>query len=232
MRPYNPAEPLIYLHIPKCAGSSIVFLLARWFYEGYHKLNQDESKDVLLPRIATQDEQGNWLPKVQCIHAHFNHGRGYGLPYYFPEVKQYLTMMRDPFDVAVSMYFFAKRKSQEGKYWFRGKQVDIRERFSTVGDYVSHYPYWFFDHLPIDIDLSNYREKLQERFVYIGVFEDMDRSIKCMAKILGKKPVELPRLNVSVYDEPIPESFRKQFYEDYPLLKRIYDFAVERYQAV
>jgi hypothetical protein len=232
MRPYDPSQPLIYVHIPKCAGSSIVFLLARWFYQGYHKLNQDESRDILLPRIQTQDEKGNWLPTVQCIHGHFNHGRGYGLPYYYPEIQQYLTILRDPFDVAVSMYFFAKQKSQQGEYWFRGQSVDIRDQFRDVGDYIRHYPYWFFDHLPIDIDLSNYREKLRERFVYMGVFEDLERSLHCMAKVLNKKPFEMPRLNVSVYDEPVPESMRGQFYGDYPLLKKIYDFAIEHYQAV
>jgi hypothetical protein len=53
-----------------------------------------------------------------------------------------------------------------------------------------------------------------------------------LAKILGKPPRELPQLNVSNYDEKVPESLRDHFYADYPLLKRIYDFAAENHRSV
>ena len=108
MRTYDPSQPIIFTHMPKCGGSSFIRLLREWFGSGYHKLNQDETQDVLLPRIATRDDTGNWLPEVQCIHGHFDNGRGYGLPYFYPEINQYFTILRDPFDIAVSMFFFCK----------------------------------------------------------------------------------------------------------------------------
>ena len=40
----------------------------------------------------------------------------------------------------------------------------------------------------------------------------------------------LPRVNASIYDEKIPEHLREQFYADYPLLKKVYDFAARNYQ--
>jgi hypothetical protein len=52
-----------------------------------------------------------------------------------------------------------------------------------------------------------------------------------MARTLGKKPFDIPMLNVSEYDEQVPESLRAKFYRDYPLLKRIYDFGVANYQS-
>lgn len=232
MRKYNPDEPLIYTHIPKCAGSSLVSLLKHWFESQYHKLNQDETRDIILPKIVTTDSQGNWLPNIKVIHGHFNHGRGYGLPYFFPEIKQYFTVLRDPFDVTVSMYFFAKGRSRNGNYWYRGQAVDIREEFPDVESYVRHFPYWLFDHLPIEINLGNYREKLHERFVYIGIFEDMETTLLQLARLFDKEPAELPHVNVSEYDEPFPEGLREQFYRDYPLLKKIYDFALDHYQKL
>jgi hypothetical protein len=230
MRKYNPDEPLIYTHIPKCAGSSVVRLLKHWFEKTYHKLNQDETRDIVLPRVETRDPNGNWLPNVKIIHGHFNHGRGYGLPYFYPEINQYFTILRDPFDVTVSMYFFAKGRSREGTYWFRGQPVDIRDEFPDVETYVKNYPYWLFDHLPIDINLANYREKLGEKFVYIGVFEDLQTTLNQLAGMFGKEPAELPKVNASEYDENFPEWLREKFYADYPLLKKIYDFAVENYR--
>ena len=231
MRKYDPTQPILYTHIPKCAGSSVVRVLRKWFASEYHKLNQDESQDIVLPRVTTRDEQGRWLANVKCIHGHFNHGRGYGLPYFYPEVNQYFTILRDPFDVTVSMYFFAKGRSSEGRFWYRGNPVDLRKQFPNVDTYVNTYPYWFFDHLPRDITLENCRQRLADRFVYIGVFEDLQTSIDNLGKIFGKSAADLPHINVSKYDESVPEHLREKFYHDYPLLKRIYDFAVETYQS-
>lgn len=230
MRQYDPQQPILYTHIPKCAGTSVVSLLRDWFGKGYHKLNQDETRDIALPRVETQDEQGRWLESVKCVHGHFDHDRGYGLPYYYPEVNQYFTILRDPFDLVVSMYFFAKGRSRQGEFWHRGKPVDIREKFPDVSSYVKAYPRWLFNHLPQNVTLNNYRQKLEQYFVYIGIFEDLQTSINQLAKVLGKPSGELPKFNVSTYDEAVPESLRKQFYHDYPLLERIYQFALDHYK--
>ena len=230
MKKYDPTQPLVYTHIPKCAGSSVVRLLRHWFGDEYHKLNQDERRDIVLPKVETKDRKGKWLPNVKCIHGHFNHGRGYGLPYFYPELEQYFTILRDPFDLAVSMYFFAKGRSREGQFWFRGQSVDINDQFPDVESYVKTYPYWIFDHLPQDVTLENYEERLQSKFIYIGIFEDLQTTIDNLGKVLGKPSAKLPHFNVSTYDENIPEHLREQFYEDYPLLKKVYDFGVANYQ--
>ncbi len=229
MRAYDPQQPVIFTHVPKCAGTSFVRVLRRWFGPTYHKLNQDERRDILLPRVETRDENGQWRHNVKCIHGHFNHGRGYGLPYYYPEVTQYFTMLRDPFDLVVSMYFFVKGRSSEGRFWFRGEQVDFSRLYPTVESYLRVYPDWLFHHFPQDITLDNYREKLRARFVYIGIVEDLDRSVSVLSKILGKPEVDVPLLNASDYDETVPEHLRQRFYHDYPLLRAIYDFATGNY---
>ncbi|MCP4082434.1 MAG: sulfotransferase family 2 domain-containing protein [Planctomycetaceae bacterium] len=231
MKTYDPRQPAVFLHMPKCAGSSFIRLLRRWFGDQYHKLNQDETQDLLLPRIATCDDDGNWLPEVKCIHGHFDNGRGYGLPYFYPEITQYFTVLRDPFDIAVSMFFFCKKRSAEGKFWYRGRQENILDKYPTVEYYLKEAPYWIYNHLPQDITLQNYEQRLSERFFYIGIQEDLDLSIRRLAKILGKPYVELERFNESEYDEPIPHWLREEFYEDYPLLKHVYDFSVARYAS-
>ena len=231
MKTYDPRQPAVFLHMPKCAGSSFIRLLRRWFGDQYHKLNQDETQDLLLPRIATCDDDGSWLPEVKCIHGHFDNGRGYGLPYFYPEITQYFTVLRDPFDIAVSMFFFCKKRSAEGKFWYRGRQENILDKYPTVEYYLKEAPYWIYNHLPQDITLQNYEQRLSERFFYIGIQEDLDLSIRRLAKILGKPYVELERFNESEYDEPIPHWLREKFYEDYPLLKHVYDFSVARYAS-
>lgn len=231
MKTYDPDKPIIYTHIPKCAGTSVVRLLRHWFGKTYHKLNQDETRDIVLPRVETRNEDGTWRDDVKCIHGHFNHGRGYGLPYYYPEIDQYFTILRDPFDVCVSMYFFAKGRSVRGEFWFRGEQVDIRDQFPTVEHYVNSYPYWLFNHLPQDVTLDNYEQRLAQRFVFIGIFEELQTTVDRLADLLNQPRWQLPVMNVSQYDEPFPEHLREPFYRDYPLLKRVYDFAREQFAA-
>lgn len=230
MRKYDPEKPILYTHIPKCAGSSMRIALGQWFGDGYHKLNQRQDSKFGMEKLPTQDSDGNWLPGVRCIHAHFHHGHGFGLPYFFPEVDQYITILRDPFDLMVSMYFFIKGRSNQGKFWFRGRPVDITEKYPTIETYIRGYPYWLFSHLPQDLTLSNYRKKLTDRFVYIGIFEDLQNSIDRLAERLGQSPLTVPISNASQYDETVPEHLREQFYFDYPLPKKIYDFACENYR--
>jgi hypothetical protein len=151
------------------------------------------------------------------------------LPYYYPEVTQYFTMLRDPFDLTVSMYFFAKGRSSQGQFMFRGEQVDFSALFPTVDSYLKAYPDWLFHHFPQDITLDNFQAKLTSKFVYIGIVEDLGKSVQMLANILGKPEVEVPVLNASEYDEIIPEHLREGFYHDYPLLKAIYEFAKNNY---
>jgi len=204
-------------------------VLLEWFGEGYHKVNQQQNSQFGMQKLATQDQEGNWLPEVRCIQAHFHHGHGFGLPYFYPEIDQYVTILRDPFDLMVSMYFFIKGRSKQGQFWFRGRPVDISQKYPNIESYLRSYPYWMFSHLPQNLTLVNYRQKLASQFVYIGVYEDLQTSIDRLAAILGQPTMPLLVSNASEYDENVPNHLRAQFYHDYPLPKKIYDFALEHY---
>ncbi len=204
-------------------------VLSEWFGDGYHKVNQQQNSQFGMQKLPTQDSAGGWLADVRCIQSHFHHGHGFGLPYFYPEVDQYITILRDPFDLMVSMYFFVKGRSRKGKFWFRGRPVDISEKYPNIESYLSTYPYWLFSHLPQNLTLANYRQQLSSQFVYIGVYEDLQNSIDRLAAVLGKPTIPLPVSNASEYDENVPNHLREQFYHDYPLPKKIYEFAVENY---
>ena len=64
---------------------------------------------------------------------------------------------------------------------------------------------------------------------YVEV-EDLQTTIDNLAKVLGMESATLPHFNVSNYDETIPENLREKFYEDYPLLKKVYDLALKTYK--
>jgi len=227
---YDPHQPLIFTHIPKCAGTSVVRVLRHWFRGHYYHTFTDDRSGLPMPRIQTRDRSGQWDSNVHCIHAHFDHRRGYGLPYFYPEVNQYVTIFRDPFDIVVSMYFFAKGKAKAGAFFHEGRQVDFCQLYPQLEAYVHDHPVWLYDHLPQDLTLYRLADSLRDRFVYIGIFEDMATSLNQLRLCLGKPPVDMPLRNVSNYDEEVPESLRKWFYHHHPLLHEIYQFALEHYR--
>lgn len=230
LRKYDPNQPLIFTHIPKCAGTSVIRVLRHWFRGYYYHTFILEAEKIPMRRVETKDRHGNWLSHVKCIHAHFDHRRGYGLPYFYPEVQQYVTILRDPFDIIVSMYFFAKGKAKAGKFFHEGQQIDFCKLYPTLQSYVEDHPVWLYDHLPQDLTLENLSEQLHQRFVYIGIFEDMATSVDRLRRILGKAPASMPVRNTSIYDETVPEELRHWFYHNHPLLYQVYQFAVDHYQ--
>ncbi len=229
MRKYDPNIPLLFPHIPKCAGTSFVRLLRKWFGPEYRRTNKIDRKVQAMPKVETKLPDGSWDPTVKVINAHFDADRGYGLPEYYPDIPQYMTLLRDPFDIVVSMYFFAKGKSEKGEFFHEGKQVDITEHYKSVNDYVKDYPAWLYAQFPQDIKIENATAKIHEKFVYIGILEDLQTSLDRMAEIFGKPKEVLPLKNVSTYNEEIPESVREQFYADHPLLVTYYQIAKETY---
>lgn len=231
LKVYDPAEPVIFVHVPKCAGTSFIRLLRRWYGPTYHHPHQDETKDILIPKVATRLASGEFDPQVKVIHAHWDHGRGYGLPYYCPEVTQYFTIARDPFDMIVSMYFFVKGKCERGEFRYRGEVQDLRELYPSVDHYLDAEQGWVQNHLPIDMSCDNLSDYVARRFVYLGWFEQMETSIDHLAFVLGQKRQILPRHNVSRYDEQVPEHRRSEIHERYPIMKRLYDHAQRTFEV-
>ena len=230
MKRYTPDRPAIFLHIPKCAGTSFIGLLRRWYGPTYHHPHQDETRDILLPRVRVKLENGNWDPKVKCIHGHFDRGRGYGLPEHYPEIDQYFTIMRDPFDMVVSMYFFVKGRSQRGEYRYRGKVIDIREQYPDLSSYLKVYHAWVEDHLPTDFTVKNSSSYVDSRFVYLGCFEELQRSVDGLADVLGKPRSTLPKQNVSRYDEEIPTDLKSHVHGLYPRAKCLHEMSEKTYR--
>src|SRR5215468_759555 len=121
MRPYNKDKPLISLHIPKCGGSSFHAVLERWFGMGLYlhyfrgPLNEERPRKYEL-------KSGT------CVHGHFSRRRKTGVLDYYPEAEQFIIIVRDPFEMAVSYYFYAKGLG-ENRFRDGKPRLPIREEF-------------------------------------------------------------------------------------------------------
>lgn len=108
---YDPGKPLISLHVPKCAGTSFVEVLQFWFKEDLY-LNYHDEKNNLEPEKYDLFFHDNVREKKICLHGHFNNARGNSALLYYPQVDQFITILRHPFDVHLSTYFYVRREAE------------------------------------------------------------------------------------------------------------------------
>jgi hypothetical protein len=220
MRPYDPSAPLIFLHVPKTAGTSLREIFRGWFgpgllehYAGVHDGSLPVRHDVSALVSAG-------IPLA--IYGHFNRRRGFGVDDYYPEVRQFVTVLRDPFERTVSGYCHLVRQHQANPTR-PAPSEGLRDYLRSKRDgAISFFPGF--------VTAENYEEMINRYFVEIGVVERLDVSLQRIANALGRSVAnaELPRLNVNT--EPVPEvaDLREEFMANHPLDYQMYQYACER----
>ena len=229
MKIYDSRKALISIHIPKCAGSSFQRILKSWFKRRFRRHYHDETQNkppkkyTLYSSFLLKE-----LQRDLCIHGHFNNNRGNGVRDYYPEAEQLITVIRDPFDVHLSNYFYVKREAQNqcrGAYRF-GKRHPILENGWDLEGYLREakksYICQFF---PPEITLDNYQQVLETQFLYIGIAEELQSSVNILAQKLNFPNRTVPHRNVSEWTESVPDGAREEFEENNRLEVLIYKYA-------
>jgi hypothetical protein len=220
VKQYCPQSPLLSIHIPKCGGTSIKKILSDWFGSKLYLHYYDQRLNVFPIKHKP-------MPGI-CIHGHFNNKRGYGARDYYPEINQYITMLRHPFDITVSNYFYVKQCAVTS---FRaGATHSIIEKKWSLLEYLTNRKKSFLlSFFPPEISLENYRQVINENFIYIGIVDDMQKSINTLAKKIGFPALSIPHENKSLWDEQVPDEIRQEFIRNNPLEIAIYEYALSHY---
>lgn len=229
MKTYSPEQPLISIHIPKCAGTSFSNVLKSWFKRRYqiHYPNEKRNKPPKKHNLYT-NFFGQKRRSGLCIHGHFNNDRGNGPNDYYPEADQLITILRDPFDLHLSTYFFVKRayKEKQGGEFRNGKLHPIIQNDWDLETYLKEVrKSYICSFLPSNITIDNYREILENQFIYIGISEQLQHSVDILSKKLGFPKRTVPIANVSKRTQQIPKNAREEFEENNPLEMAIYKLA-------
>lgn len=223
MKSYNGELPLIVIHVPKAAGTSSKKFFEHWYGEGFLCHYYDELKGEMpekrdLFRLHKADS-----PCV--LHGHFNKLRGFGVEDYYPDATQFITILRDPFEIAVSAYFYI-RKNSSG--W---KDKTRIPREASIESYLIKAKSGILNHFPREITPANYKDILEEYFIEVGIAERLEESMKWIAYKLGM-PYEADLLghhNATDRDQEVPSYLRDLFAERHQLEFDVYNYAVERF---
>lgn len=215
MKPYRPDEPLVFIHVPKSAGKSVQLLFKRWYPDtlSLHYFHEPTgTPPAVLPAAALEDRDH---PPV--IYGHFNRLRGFGVEDSYPGVRQFATLLRDPFETAVSAYFFTR--SVAGR-WKHAPALP-----TDVATWLETTPPNILNHFPRPVTRDNYKALVDEWFVHVGVVEHLVASLRQLAALLDKPfdPAALPRMHVTPRDQPVPPHLRERYRERHPLEFEVYE---------
>ncbi|MDH5379452.1 MAG: sulfotransferase family 2 domain-containing protein [Cyclobacteriaceae bacterium] len=192
----------------------------------YHYRNELFNK---MPRKVSLGKKYGLIKRKnqpECVHGHFDPDTdGGNLFHYYPEASQFITFLRDPLELQLSLYFYnRKRISAKDMYW-NGKKVETIEFDGDIDRWVEERASYMLRFLPFDLNSKNFKEKLNDYFVHIGVTENMQKSVDIMANKLGFEKVLLSKENATERTLRPSESSVKIFKEKHKLEYLIYEYA-------
>ena len=230
MKKYDKEKPLISIHIPKCGGTSFLAVLRGWFGKKLYTHYFDE-KSCKMPRMHSL-RSGLFKRKFKkgiCIHGHFNRKRRFGVSDYYPEIDQFIVILRDPLEMSLSNYFFVKK--QRGARYRNGTVLRMEDQYENVNDYLLNHKTYLLYHFPEEITIENYEKILNQYFLYVGILEDIQVSVNILAKKLNFPKVITDHVNISKRDEQVAEEIKEEFVRNHYLEYAIYNYALRNYRA-
>lgn len=196
MRAYDPTLPLVSLHIPKTAGTSLRSTLADWFGNDRLFLHYRGDQGEAPERFD--------LGPGHCVHGHFNRVRGIGALDYYPEARQFVTFLREPFARFVSQWRYLHFQQR------MGVAVPALDDNPTFADWFARRaeamakgedPFSFLAQLPWAVPAENPASAFDTDYVAVGIMEDYDNSVRALATALGFAP-PVGSMHINRADDP------------------------------
>ena len=207
MKPYNPARPLISLHIPKCAGTGLM--------DVFSKLPRNRFRFLPHYPDINRNLPPDWNEPGVLIHGHFQRFKGEAIETACPGSDQFITVLRDPFDILISSYYYGLRK---------------RLPWATNISIEGYLDWWFAQpEGPLATALPAYQattsiDEYISGFVCIGLMERLPEFYEVLGHILNIFIAPPRIINETKYEFTsvvLRSRAEQRFAWDYALLERV-----------
>ncbi len=219
MRDFDRRQPLIVIHVPKAAGTSSRKFFQAWYGDGFLRHYFNQKKEQMPKKYDLFELHSINNPIV--LHGHFNKVRGFGVEDYYPEVKQFITILRDPFELEISKYFFIRK---HGIDWNGMPVDDIKEHLIGAKSHM-------LDYFPREVTFNNYKEIIAKYFIEIGVTKHLRNSMKWIAYKIGMQYEDelFGYHNTTERDQEVPNYLKDIFIENNQLEFDVYNYVFEKF---
>ncbi|MCH2207198.1 MAG: sulfotransferase family protein [Lentisphaerales bacterium] len=204
----------IFHHIPKCGGTSVNNVLAKWFnpvrdYRKGHTLNYPDKIDLEA------------LSPSHCITGHFEL-EGFHLKQRYPEAFtndncRIFSFIRDPLGVKLSLFHY-ERMHNVGI-------ANLEEHLFSRRNYISSI---------FPLNDENYKQVLNQ-YYFIGILEYPEVSINLLATLLEKPKIQLPWKNKSIRNKnqiPITDKIIEKFKDENKLDYKVYNYCLQKFNKL
>ena len=199
----SPAETLIFLHIPKTAGTTLHQIIDRHYsIERIYWVHATQVAESITAFKNLPEEQRG---RYQLIKGHM----GFGLHKFVPHPCRYFTLLRDPVKRIISHYYHVLRTPNHYLHQVvTEKNMDLKAFVSSgisleldngqtrmlaasLGDEEDKIE---FGCASTEL-LETAKQHLQEYFSVVGVMEEFDKTLLLLKKKLGWSNILYARKN-------------------------------------
>lgn len=180
-------SPLVFLHIPKAAGTTLVRILLQ-AYSGHRCVPLSGHPDDVDRFIKSPLEERN---KIDFLYGHIR----FGIHLFFDRPVTYITVLRDPVERAISFYYYAKK---EPKHYLHKiinegctlhELVEKRLSIETNNDQVRWLSLLNQRLVPSGFVtrqmLAEAKHNLEQHIAAFGLAERFDDSLRLFQAVLG-----------------------------------------------
>jgi hypothetical protein len=219
MKAYDANAPLASLHIPKTGGASFHHVLEGWFPEGRLFIHYRPLEGRGLPLRQS-------LSGGTCVHGHFNAARGFGVDEYYPQIDQFITFAREPFERFVSLWLYFSMRLRAGAILrlepdfpsFLHARVNEQMQGGNSESMI-----WQLPKRPDDMTVGKLFDR---RFVFVGIMERYQQSIDMLAARLGKATTAIDHFNMSERSTEDFSGWRAHFEKHFSAEYELYEAAL------
>lgn len=196
----NPLSVLIFIHIPRTAGQTLIWILERKYEKDevydFNLQIKGKNKDTYEKRI----ESFNRLSEKQRANIRLLHGHmSYGVHRHLPNQAMYISVLRNPLDRVVSAYYYYLQNPVNWLYEKAKNGSIVPGSFQVLESLFED------DAVPVWRNLINYQtgslsgmnasepealiqaKNNIDRFAVVGLTERFDETLMLMKKTLGWK---------------------------------------------
>lgn len=254
MKSYKKDDTLIFLHIPKAAGTTLNKIIDRQFkgnaifannkvvrselgddWKKHDPIHREEIAKKHLQSLSSEEKKS-----IKLLRGHME----FGWHSYFENSCTYITFLRNPIERVISQYYYIKRLkghkleqiiSDENlslsDFVERGLSVvtdnGMTRKIAGLSDNVGFQQY---DRGLLDVAKQN----IEKHFKFVGISEHFDESLMILGDVLGWKNLHYYNRNVTVNRTKaltIEQSEIDKVKKHVDLDLELYDFALKSFNS-